>query len=264
MTIRFYEYSIEKHLMEVSHYHALFLGYGVAMVGWLAVNRLIPSLWPSCPVPNFKNPWKEVGWVFLTCLGIIAIGQLYQAGIHLPQSGPLGQVFESINQLIIFSPVFLLLYLRKHSLSTAWLNTKGAAPRIGVGFGLALIAIFAFTLFKSESDGWFPVIQRVYHYQNLSHIIQIFCEDIAIAVLFIRIRSALGLRGAIILVAALFALGHIPAMMSAGVSLNEFSSLILDTLLGAGVIFIVQKSADILWFWMIHFAMDMMQFWAVS
>lgn len=250
--------------METSYYQALFLGYLVAMVGWLAINRMVPSLWPACPYPSFTKPRKEVGWALLACLGIIAIGQLYQAGIRLPRSGPLGPVFDSINHLIIFSPVFLLLYLRKHSLSTAWLNTNGIWLRTIVGFGLALVAILVFTLLKSDGDGWFLLIQRVYHYQNLSHLTQVLCEDVTIAVLFTRIRSAVGLRGAIILVASLFALGHIPAMLTAGVSLSGFGSLILDTLLGVGVIFVVQKSADILWFWMIHFAMDMMQFSASS
>lgn len=250
--------------MEVSHYQALFLAYGVAMVGWLAVIRLLPNLWPHATFPEFRKPWQEVGWVFLAVLGIIAIGQLYQAGIRLPQTGPFGQVLESVNQLAIFSPIFLLLYYRKQSLSTAWLSTKRIWPKIGVGFGLALMTIFMFTLFRSGSEGWVTVVQRVYHYQNLSFLVQVFLEDVAIAVLFVRIRSALGLRGAIIIVAALFALGHIPAMVSTGASFNELSSLILDTLLGVGVIFIVQKSADILWFWMIHFAMDMMQFHAVS
>jgi hypothetical protein len=225
---------------------------------------LIPGLWPACPAPNFRRPWKEVGWAVVACLGIIAIGQLYQSGVHLPRSGPFGQIFEGINQLIIFSPAFLLLYMRKHSLASAWLTTKGVLLRVGVGIVLALLAIFVFTLLRSESDGWFLVVQRVYNYQNLSYLLQVFGEDVAIAVLFIRMRSAIGLRGSIILVAALFALGHIPAMLSAGISFAEFGGLLLDTILGVGVIFIVQKSADILWFWMVHFAMDMMQFYAVS
>ena len=234
------------------------------MVGWLVFNRLIPDLWPACSAPHFEKPWKEVGWALLASLGIIAIGQLYQAGIRLPVSGAMGQILESVNQLAIFSPVFLLLYFRKQPLTTAWLPAKSVWLRIAVGLVLALLAIFLFTLFRSDSNGWLTVLEQVYHYQNLSFLVQVFLEDVAIAVLFIRVRSAIGLRGAIILVAALFALGHIPAMISAGVSFSEFSSLILDTLLGVGVIFVIQKSADILWFWMIHFAMDMMQFYAVS
>ena len=250
--------------MEFTHYQALFLGYGVAMGGWLTFNRVAPSLWSACPVLSFERPWREVGWAFLACVGIVAIGQLYQAGIRLPNSGSFGQVLESINQLVIFSPVFLLLYLRKQSLSTAWINTKGIWSRLAIGLVLALAAILVFTFVRSGSGSWLQVIQRVYHYQNLSHLIQVLCEDFVIAVLFIRIKSALGLRGAILLVASLFALGHIPAMLSAGVNFGELGSLIFDTLLGVGVIFVVQKSGDIVWFWMIHFAMDMMQFWAVS
>ncbi len=88
-------------------------------------------------------------------------------------------------------------------------------------------------------------------------------EDIAIAYLFIRIRAVMGLRGTIFLVAALFAAGHIPTMITEGYSFTELGGLLLDASLGVGVLYAVQKSSDILWFWCIHFAMDMMQFYAV-
>jgi hypothetical protein len=176
----------------------------------------------------------------------------------------LGQVSDSINHLIIFSPFLLLLRLRKHPISSAWLTTNRFWLRFVIGLTLALIAILVFTLLRRDSSSWLQVVPRVYNYQNLSHLTQVLLEDIAIAILFVRLRAAIGLRGGIILVAALFALAHIPAMLSGGAGVNELSSLVLDTLLGVGVIFVVQRSADIIWFWCIHFAMDMMQFYSVQ
>jgi hypothetical protein len=251
--------------MEISHYQALFFAYGIAMAGWLVANRLIPSLWPAHAAPIFEKPWKEIGWALLAGVGVVAIGQLYQYGIRLPGSIPFfGQILESINHLIIFSPFFLLLLLRKHRLSSAWLTLNRIWLRIRLGLALALIAIFVFTSLRTGSDNWLQVIPQVYNYQNLSHLVQVLLEDFAIAILFVRVRAAIGCRRAILLVAALFAISHIPAMLSEGASLNEFGGLILDTVLGAGVIYIVQKSADIIWFWCIHFAMDMMQFYAIQ
>jgi hypothetical protein len=71
---------------------------------------------------------------------------------------------------------------------------------------------------------------------------------------------AYGLWATILLVAILFAAGHIPVMVVTGASLWELARLALDAGLGVVVLFIAQRSADVWWLWCVHFAMDMMQF----
>lgn len=73
-------------------------------------------------------------------------------------------------------------------------------------------------------------------------------------------RAATGSRWAIGLVAALFAAAHIPGMIANGVELTEFAYLLLDAALVIAVFSVVQRAADVWWFWGVHFAMDMMQF----
>jgi hypothetical protein len=36
--------------------------------------------------------------------------------------------------------------------------------------------------------------------------------------------------------------------------------VLIDGALVSGAVFVLQKSKDIVWFWRVHFAMDMMQF----
>lgn len=88
-------------------------------------------------------------------------------------------------------------------------------------------------------------------------------EDITIAIIFVRLRAWIGTWWSIGIVAVLFAAGHIPAMINQGVSLSEFSNLFLDTALGVGVLGVLQRARDIWWFWFVHFAMDMMQYYAL-
>ena len=250
--------------MEIQHYQALFVAYGVAMIGWLLINRLLPSIWPHRPLPEFQKPWKEVMWALLASVAIVGIGQLYQHGIRLPNTGSAGPLLDCLNQLLIFSPILLLIVLRKHSFSTVWLSRQNLLARLGLGLVLAVVTIAVFSIVKSGSDSWVQLVFRVYAYENLSLAVQVFMEDIAIAALFVRFSSAIGLKYAIILVASLFAIGHIPAMITDGATFVELGSLVGDTLLGVGIIYVVQKSRDILWFWCIHFAMDMMQFYIKS
>ena len=77
-------------------------------------------------------------------------------------------------------------------------------------------------------------------------------------------RSAIGQRLSIVMVAVLFAAGHIPALLAGDAVLEEILSLTLDAGLGIVAISVVQRSADVWWFWCVHFVMDMTQFYTVG
>jgi hypothetical protein len=152
---------------------------------------------------------------------------------------------------------------RRYPAKSIWLPSEKLWIRLAVGLVLAMTAIFAFTISRMGSDSWITVAARVYQPKNFGLLVQVLLEDIAIAVLFVRFREVLGLKFVIILVAVLFAAGHIPAFITNGVTLAELSGLILDAGLGVAILSIVQRSADIWWFWCVHFAMDMMQFYSM-
>jgi hypothetical protein len=238
-------------------YLSLYLSYGtVALIVLLISNKT--SFWRSDKIIEFESPWKEFGYVFLSGLGILGIGQLYMAGIRLPSGQP---ILEAINQVLIFSPAILLLMLRHKSLSTAWIDLDRAHYKILTGLGLAVTAILIYSLVGSERT-FLAILLDTYSPKNFAHLVQVLCEDILIAMLFIRLKKATSLKTALIVVASLFAAGHIPAMISKGFPIEEFYSLFLDAGLGFFLIYTINKTKDILWFWMVHFAMDMMQFYA--
>jgi hypothetical protein len=250
--------------LPVAHHYALLVGYGAAVVGWLVVARLCPILWPRRDEVRFLSPWREVAWACLGVLGVIAIGQLYVRRWLLPAGGPLAPLIEAGNQLLIFSPILAVPLLRRHGLRTAWLPADRIWARLLVGLALAAVAIWVFTLVRAASDNWLEVYPRVYQPKNLGLAVQVLCEDLAIAILFVRFQAAIGLRGTIVLVAGLFAAAHIPSMVTAGGTVGDLASLVLDAGLGAIVLFVAQRSADVWWLWCVHFAMDMMQYYAVT
>lgn len=246
--------------MSDSHYVALLAGYSVALAGWLVAFKVLPGLWPPATPPEFEKPWREIGYALLAVLAILLIGQMYQRDWLLPRAASFQPLTESVNQAIIFSPLPLLLYIRKHSLLTAWLPLTRVWVRVLVGLVLALLAATAFKLIRHDSPAWPHLVAGIYQLGHLPHLVQVFFEDLGIAILFVRLRAAIGLRWSIGLTAAGFAAAHIPAMISDGASTTELSHLVLDTGLAVIAIAIVQRSADIWWFWCVHFAMDMTQF----
>ena len=193
-------------------------------------------------------------------LGVLLVGQLYARGIRLPATGSLRPLAESVNQIVIFAPMLALLALRRHSLETAWIRRDRVPLRIGIGVVLATIAITAFTAVYRDAPSLGTVISRTYRPANTHIAVQVLLEDIAIAILMVRLAGALGPRRAILLVAALFAAGHIPSLLATGGTQAELISLIRDAALAAGVFAVALRGADVWVLWPVHFAMDMMQF----
>jgi hypothetical protein len=89
---------------------------------------------------------------------------------------------------------------------------------------------------------------------------QVGLEDLTIAILFVRLAQAAGRLGATLVVACLFAAGHIPAMLAQGASWLEVAGTLRDAGLGVAVILVLQRSRDVLWFWPLHYCLDMTQF----
>jgi hypothetical protein len=244
----------------IGYHLALAAGYATAIVGWAALHRLAPALWRERPSFTFAHPWREVGWALLAAVGVVLIGQLYTHGIRLPSSGAWRPVTESLNQLAIFSPMLALLAARRQPLASAWIRTERVPARLAAGLGFGALAILAFTLVHPDARPWLEVLPSVYRPSNLHFAVQVLLEDIAIAVLLVRLVAATSQRTAVVLVAVLFAAAHVPALVASGASAGEVVGLARDAALAILVLGAAVRSADVWWLWLVHFAMDLMQF----
>ena len=233
----------------------------MALSGWLLLNRAVPSLWPLAPSIELPRGWREFGWAMLGAAGVIAIGQLWSRGIRLPESSSL---LGAVNQLLIFAPILLVPAWRRHAPDTAWLPRPRLALRLSAGLALSVVAIAAYSWARHGSAPPWLLLARIWQPRHVDELVQVLCEDVAIAIVFVRLASAIGSRGATIAVACLFAAGHIPAMLSSGASWPETAGLLRDAALGTAVILVLQRSRDVTWFWLVHFSMDMLQFDRVS
>jgi len=238
--------------------HSLFLavGYAVACALWWGISRVVP-LWRNPPRPTFARPWREVLFVLLGVVGTLLLGQLWSRGIRLDTENSLT---ESINQIIIFSPILLVPILRRQGWASAWIQWPKWWLRILIGVAIALVVLILFTRLEEGAPNFWVAFHSTFAYWNAHIGVQVLLEDIAIAILFVRLAAAVGHRKAIIGVALLFAAAHIPAMISQGASAAELAGLARDFGLGLIVLGTAWRSADVLWLWPIHFALDMTQF----
>jgi hypothetical protein len=247
----------------LSHHYSLLIGYLLALLAWDRVAHRRKSLWPAADAPAFARPWLEVACFVVALTAVLGIGQLYVRHWLLPARGPAAQAVEALNQVIIFSPVLALPLVRRQGFASAWLPLDRVGARIAIGIVLSLVATLAFTSVRAGSAPWVDVIRGVYHPKNVGNLVQVLCEDVAMAILFVRLRAAIGVVGSILAVAALFAAAHIPAMLAGPVGADEITGLVADAGLAVVVLYFLQRANDVWWFWWVHFAMDMMQFYAV-
>jgi hypothetical protein len=230
------------------HYTPLVLAYLAGLGGWLLANRVFPGVWRREPARTFERPWRELGIALVGAVGVLAVGQLWVIGVRLPEQGVLGPVLGSVNQALIFT----------------WLPRERATSRLLVGAALAAMAVAAYSLLRDGTDAPWVLFGRIWQYEHIDEMMQVFLEDLAVAILFVRLAGAIGNRWATGVVACLFAAGHVPALVSQGVSPLELLELLRDVGLGVVVILVLQRSRDVLWFWCIHFCLDMTQFNRIS
>jgi hypothetical protein len=125
---------------------------------------------------------------------------------------------------------------------------------------LALLALFLYALVRTDLLAWPELVAQTYQPRHVSYLVQVLLEDISIAVLFVRFRAAVGLRGTLLFVATLFAAAHIPGLLANGVATRDLVALLGDVGLGVLALAVLYRSRDVWWFWMVHFALDMTQF----
>jgi hypothetical protein len=243
----------------MSHTLTLVIAYATICALWWGVSRVVP-LWRQVERPTFSRPWVEVGFALVAVIMVLLLGQLWSRGIRLSASGAWQIVAESVNQLVIFCPVVLLPVIRKQSLASAWVQRRRLWARLGIGVALAMVALLVFSVLEGGGGSYWGTIRAVFRLTNAHFAVQVLLEDVAIAVVFVRVAAALHPRWAILLVAALFAVGHLPALLASGASAAEVFGLVRDFGLGVLVIGTLWRGADIAWLWPVHFALDMTQF----
>lgn len=241
------------------HYIALIPAYGTAAVLWFLISLIFKTLWNDEVITEFKKPWLEFVFAIIAVLMILGIGQLYMRAMLIPNNG--NNYIDALNQFLIFSPTILLILIRNQSTETIWLPQSKILLRIAIGLFIALISLFIYWLIRKNAAGYVSIISNTYNPKNISHLVQVFMEDITIALVFVRLSAWIGRKWAIGIVALLFAAGHIPSLLSSGASTIDISSLFIDIFIAVVILSAVSKSKDIWWFFMVHFALDMSQYY---
>jgi hypothetical protein len=243
----------------MSHSIVLVIAYACVCALWWVLQRVVP-LWRHPERPPFLHPWKDVAITLAAGVGVLLLGQLWVSGIRLSAQGAWNPLAESINQIIIFAPILAVPLLRRDGWASAWVQRDALWARLAIGLGLSIFALLLYSELERGAPSWIDTIRRVYTLARAHIAVQVLLEDLAIAILFVRIAAAAGPRVAILSVAALFAAAHVPSMLANGATVPEFVGLLRDFALGVLLLGTMWRSADVAWVWPVHYSLDMTQF----
>ncbi len=232
--------------------------YAVACGGWMLAQRFFPGWWPRRPDLSTGRKWLDLALVFVAVVAVLGIGELWRRGWLLPEpAGWLGAVAWNANNLIIYAPIALMLAARRQPGETIYLSARGLPIKIIAGLVLGAAAVTVYLLLRGDLESIVQVAGDSVHGRNLRNFLPVFLEGVALAFAFVRIRWAFGLWPALFLPAILFAAAHIPRQIESGLGAVEMTAYFATTTaVAAGVLYALERSADVVWLGVVHYLMD--------
>lgn len=240
------------------YFFPVLLGYGIPCLIWYILYKKKLLVLPTEPLLKPGKPKTELVYALLAVIAIFAIGQLWQAGFLIPSFSKNRYVSMAVwwvNNLLIYSPIFLLLRIRRQSLNTIFLSFNGLWQKLAIGLIATFVGVSIYMAFLGGNA--ISILDKGLVYANARNFLPVFLEGVALAFLFVRLKWVVGVKWAIAIPAVLFSLAHIPRAIA-----NEsgLELMLVDSVLTAGVTVIVfaatAKSRDIVWLGILHYFMD--------
>jgi len=218
------------------------------------------QLWQTEEEEAMDKKHLDLVLAFVAAIGILLIGQVYSAGYLIPKFSDIKLVQAIVwmlNNVLIFSPVFIVLLVRKQSLKSIYISFRQWHWKVLFGLLTAIVGSLLFVGLRGEFDRIPSMINHAFELEAISNFPAVFFEGVAIAFLFVRIKWATNLQLALIIPSLLFAVAHLPEMIADGHTVMHMSIISLVTIsISVLVLFTIDKSKDIIWLGIFHYFLD--------
>lgn len=244
--------------MHELHHIGLVAGYGVSAGVLVFLTSQKNPLWTAEERYEYKRPWLEFALASLAVIGVLLVGRAWSAGLLLNETT---QLAVMLNQIVIFSPMGALLLIRRQPPETAWVPVDRIHLRLGIGVLLAAGALGVYALVTRGVGGAGTAITDTLEPGRLHHGVQVLLEDVSIAILLSRFVAAVRNTWiAVAVVSTLFALSHVPVMLSGGATTADLLMLGADVGIGVIILSALVRTRDVWWFWPVHTVLDLSQY----
>lgn len=233
--------------------------WAAAFAGHAWLRRRWAPLRPAAEAPPSARPWLDVALVVAVTVGILGLGQLWHGGyLRWDWPGAWSHAAFATAQLVVWSPLFLALAVRRQGGKTVWVTGDGLLAKLGAGLVLGALAVSVFLALRGELGRWPALLEKAATPRSLAHAAPVFLEGVGIAFLYVRLRWALGPALAAFVPGALFALAHVPNSLAAGESTLSIAAFFaFNTVFVACVLVLLARTRDVVWVGVAHFLTDL-------
>jgi hypothetical protein len=161
---------------------------------------------------NAGQPTKgNIFWLMIVVAGLIAISALFTY-INTPLKTliPNAELRFIIKILLVYSPVFIYLYVQKQGLATCYISAGNIAAKTAFGLLAAFAAGVVFIKIRSGQSSIPAYLEKVFSYTPAS-LFQTFMEGLGVGFILFRLFNWMKPVYAASLIAGVFMLSHIPA-----------------------------------------------------
>lgn len=247
---------------DVQQLTAIFLGYGVPLLIWFAVTRLRPALWPDLPDPEPGRPVLDFALALGAMAAVFGLNILYNADLLFapgPENWARDLVFL-LNLLIIWSPVFAILIVRRQGPVTSLLPVRGLPIRLAWALAATVGGMAIYLLAEGRWVDLPLAVTTLWAVPPIK-IVQSLIQFFGFAFVLVRLKTVAGRTIAVSTVSILYGVAKYPYYVAAlGMSWPAATSLIVFNIVVAFVvIYVIMDRRDLLVPAILHVFMDRIQ-----
>lgn len=191
--------------------------YLVAAALWLAYDWRYKLCASEPPLEESDHSYWDLLLTVVTAAGIFLFGEVYRRDWLLPAgSTPVGRLGWFVDNLIIFSPIAVVLAVRRQSPRTVFLSPTRLPEKIGLGLALGVIAVTLYSALRGEVREVPGYLVSALSPNKIVDFFPVFMEGVAVAFAFVRLRWVTGTALAILIPSLLFAAAHVPGSLAEG------------------------------------------------
>jgi hypothetical protein len=162
-----------------------------------------------------------------------------------------------IDNLIIFSPIGLVLWARRQSLDTVFVSPRRLPEKFALGLVLGILSLSLYSALRGEASLIPSRLLSATTLDKLVDFLPVFLEGVALAFGYVRFRWLAGTILALTLPPVLFAAAHIPAQIANERTLAYMAVFFaFNTVLGSAILWTVARSRDVIWIGIVHYLVD--------
>lgn len=242
----------------MTQYLGIITAYGaVAILAWLAA-LLYPRLVPQADGYVMRSRWREAGLLGLALLAAIALGEVSRRGYLLTGKSSLAAIF---NMVVIYVPLLAYIVFRR-SRAALFFPPRNILRSLLIGLCFGVLAILAYYLTTSAWGELPAVLQGMAFGSSAEILVRALLRTLVVGAFLALVSNGWSNKVALALAGIAITLTQVPGLLESGFTGAWLGMLLVHLAIVIGLISALLVTRNIVWFWPVFAALNLLQFYS--